>query len=85
LRLALRPTILARERFYADTRASATRQRTLEANRIDCGAGPFSTRARLTRRAEGVMWLEDSGLATVFGWLLALGIVAWAVGSSLRD
>jgi hypothetical protein len=31
------------------------------------------------------MWLEDSGLATVFGWLLALGIVAWAVGSSLRD
>src|SRR5215208_1472058 len=39
-RLALRPTIPARERFYADTRVRATRQRTLEANGIDCGAGP---------------------------------------------
>ena len=38
LKLALRPTIPARERYYADPRASAPRQRTLEANGIDCGA-----------------------------------------------
>jgi hypothetical protein len=51
-RLALRPTIPARERFYADTRASATRQRTLEANGIDCGAGPVSGAQPLTPRGE---------------------------------
>jgi hypothetical protein len=57
LKLALRPTILARERFYADTRASATRQRTLEANGIDCGASglpALTPRAiRLASKREG--------------------------------
>jgi hypothetical protein len=43
-------TIPARERFYADTRASATRQRTLEANGIDCGAGPLSERSGYAAR-----------------------------------
>jgi hypothetical protein len=46
-------TIPARERFYADTRASATRQRTLEANGIDCGAGPVSERSGLRRERNG--------------------------------
>ena len=49
LKLALRPTIPARERYYADPRVSAPRQRTLEANGIDCGASVSAERLRPER------------------------------------